>query len=280
MGPEWTEEQYRKLSIVIMQGLSSKSYLASMQQFVDLFAGKPGSMERIIASIANNTIPLSSLRNELGKVFNPYMKEINSGLLQSFRNRNLYLEGVAAFELPTKYDTLTGKPIRNWDFPTRLFNMFSPFTVNLDYSKGRKLLFDSGYDLRTTTYSYEGIDFSKNATVRSLFAKAIGDQNIEAQLNALADNPKIINSLNQMMFDMNNGNRGRDPMKAYVHNAEIKRIFQIAKRKAFNKIRNHPEVKQLIKERDDRRIDNLKTLKKTGNYRIKNKEAILNLRNK
>ena len=280
MGPEWTEEQYRKLSIVIMQGLSSKSYLASMQQFVDLFAGKPGSMERIIASIANNTIPLSSLRNELGKVFNPYMKEINSGLLQSFRNRNLYLEGVAAFELPTKYDTLTGKPIRNWDFPTRLFNMFSPFTVNLDYSKGRKLLFDSGYDLRTTTYSYEGIDFSKNARVRSLFAKAIGDQNIEAQLNALANNPKIINSLNQMMFDMNNGNRGRDPMKAYVHNAEIKRIFQIAKRKAFNKIRNHPEVKQLIKERDNRRIDNLKSLKKTGNYRIKNKEAILNLRNK
>ena len=42
MGPEWTEEQYRKLSIVIMQGLSSKSYLASMQQFVDLFAGLGG----------------------------------------------------------------------------------------------------------------------------------------------------------------------------------------------------------------------------------------------
>ena len=237
-------------------------------------------MERIIASIANNTIPLSSLRNELGKVFNPYMKEINSGILQSFRNRNLYLEGVAAFELPTKFDTLTGNPIRNWDFPTRMFNMFSPFTINLDYSKGRKFLFDSGYDLRTTTYSYEGLDFSKNARVRSLFAKAIGDQNIEAQLNALADDPKMQASINRMIFDMNNGNRGRDPMKAYVHNAEIKRIFQLAKKRAFNKIRNHPEVRQLIKERDDRRIDNLKTLKSTGNYRRKNIENIQNLRNK
>ena len=281
MGPEWTEQQYRKLAIVIMQGLSSKSYLASMQQFVDLFAGQPGSSERIIASLLNNTVPLSSLRNELGKLINPYMKEINSGIGQSIRNRNLFMEGLAGRDqVPTKYDLLNGQPIRNWDFPTRMFNAVMPFQINLDYSIGRKLLFDSGYDLRTTTYSYEGLDFSDSPVIRSLFQKAIGDQNIEFELNKLAKDPKIIASINQMNYDTWNGNRLRDPMKAYVHNFEIKRLFERAKRKAFNKIRNHPEVIRLMETKNNRRIDNLKTLKQTGNYRATKIENIQNLKNK
>ena len=68
------------------------------------------------------------------------MKELNSGIIESIRNRNLISEGLAINELPTKYDMLNGRPIKDWDFPTRMFNMFSPFYVNLDQSEGRKLL--------------------------------------------------------------------------------------------------------------------------------------------
>ena len=54
------------------------------------------------------------------------MKELNSGWQDAIRNRNLITEGLAIDGgLPTKYDMLNGKPIRNWDFPTRMFNMFS-----------------------------------------------------------------------------------------------------------------------------------------------------------
>ena len=34
-----------------------------MQQFVDLFGGRPGQAERILANLANNQIPLAGLRN-------------------------------------------------------------------------------------------------------------------------------------------------------------------------------------------------------------------------
>ena len=78
MGEEWTEDNLQKLGVVLMQAVSSKSYLAGMQQFVDLFAGKPGSWESIIANLANNTMPMSSLRNELGKLINPYMKRVKT----------------------------------------------------------------------------------------------------------------------------------------------------------------------------------------------------------
>ena len=47
---------------------------------------------------------------------------------------------------------LNGKPINNWDFLTRAFNMFSPVTLTLEQSEGRSFLFNSGYDMRRSTY--------------------------------------------------------------------------------------------------------------------------------
>ena len=285
MGPEWTEKQYRKLAVVVMQGLSQKSYLASIQQFVDLFAGREGQMERIIASLANNSLPLSSLRNELGKVINPYMKELNAGIGDSIRNRNLFMEGLAGEgAVPTKYDMLTGRPIRDWDFPTRMFNAVSPFNISLDYSPGRKLLFDSGYDLRTTTFSYTfggvNVSFKDHPHIRSMFQKAIGDQNLQYELDLLAKDPQIIASVKQMEADTWNGNRERDPMKAYYHNDIIKALFDRAKKKAWSKIKDKPEVLQLLAESKGRKIDNLASNKKTRNYKQEQIDVLLNNKNK
>ena len=286
MGPENTEKQYRKLAIVLMQGLANKSYLASIQQFVDLFAGKEGQMERIIASLTNNALPLSSLRNEFGKVINPYMKELNAGWLQSWRNRNLFMEGLAGEgAVPTKYDMLTGRPIKDWDFPTRMFNAISPVNISLDYSPGRKLLFDSKYDLRTTTFGYTygniNVSFKDHPHIRSMFQKAIGDQNLQYQLDLLARDPKMIASIKQMEADVWNGNKARDPMKAYYHNDIIKSLFDKAKKKAWSKIKNEPEVIQLTKESKNRMIDNLQSNKKTRNYKEQEKiNLLLNRKNK
>ena len=286
MGPEWTEKQLRKLAVVVMQGLSQKSYLASIQQFVDLFAGREGQMERILASLANNSLPLSSLRNELGKLFNPYMKELNAGIGDSIRNRNLFMEGLAGEgAVPTKYDMLTGRPIRDWDFPTRMFNAVSPFNISLDYSPGRKLLFDSGYDLRTTTFSYTfggvNVSFKDHPHIRSKFQKAIGDQNLQYELDLLAKDPEIIASVKSMEADTWNGNRQRDPMKAYYHNDIIKALFDRAKKKAWSKIKDDPEVIQLMKESKERKVDNLASNKKTRNFTREEKvQNILNNKNK
>ena len=106
MGEEWTERELQKISLVVAQAISSKSYLAGIQSFVDLFAGRPGQAERIVAALANNQIPLAGLRNEMGKLFVPHMREIGSGIDQSIRNRNLIMETIAGEALPVKYDML------------------------------------------------------------------------------------------------------------------------------------------------------------------------------
>ena len=113
MGEEWTEKELQKISLVIAQSISGKSYLAGLQQLVDLAAGRPGQADRILASLTNNTVPLSGLRNEMGKLLTPYMREINSGVFQSWRNRNLLSENIPGVnELPYKYDMLNGRPLK------------------------------------------------------------------------------------------------------------------------------------------------------------------------
>ena len=266
MGEEWTEDNLQKLALVVAQGVTSKSYLAGMQQFVDLFGGSPGQAERIVGGLMNNIIPMSSMRNELGKLFNPHMKELNAGIWQSIRNRNQITEGLAINELPTKYDLLNGQPIKDWDFPTRMFNMISPFTINLDQSEGRKLLFESKYDMRMSTLSSpDGLSLKDSPRLRSLFQKAIGDQNIEAKLNKLARDPKIIRSLQYMQADLNAGRREMNPRTAYSHNQIIHQIFTEARKKAWATLMQDPEVRDLIEE--ERRLDaqNYNSLVKTSN---------------
>jgi len=268
MGEEWTEDNFQKLALVVAQGISSKSYLAGMQQFVDLFSGQPGQLERIAAGLMNNQLPMSSFRNELGKVFNPHMKELNSGIWDAIRNRNLITEGLdTEGGLPTKYDLLNGRPIKDWDFPTRMFNMFSPFSINLEQTDGRTMLFNSGYDMRMSVYSSpDDLDLSNSPLLRSLFQRAIGEYNLERKLDQLAKDPKIINSIKMMNNDLNSGKRNNNPMLAYVHNQIIHNYFEEARREAWAKVRNHPDAQKLYAEGRFLSIQNTKSLNKTDNY--------------
>jgi len=266
MGEEWTEKQLLKTSLLLAQGITSKSYLAGMQQFVDLFGGRPGQGERIVGNIMNNQVPLAGLRNELGKLFLPYTRELGSGIFQSIRNRNLTSEYLPGQDLPIKYDMFNGKPIKNWDPMTRMFNAISPISLNLDTSPGRQLIFDSGYDLRLSTYyAPDRTDLTDSPRIRSMFQKAIGDQNLERQLDKLAVNPRVIASLEEMHNDIRNGDRGVYEAKDYFHNQKIDQIMQKARGLAWKQIMKDPLIQALITEQVDKRRDRLLKSKQSAN---------------
>ncbi len=264
MGEEWTEKELLKTSLVVAQGIASKSYLAGMQQFVDLVAGRPGQAERILGGIFNNTVPLAGLRNEIGKLFTPYTRELGSGIDQAIRNRNLISENLPGDDLPIKYDMLNSRPIKDHDFLTRAFNSVSPIPLNLDLSPGRKLLLDSGYDIRLSTYfSPNGDDLSDSPRIRSMFQKAIGEQNLELKLNKLADSPKILASLDQMNQDIRNGLRGDYETGDYYHNIQIDRIFTNARRKAWASIMSDPRIRELVRKQKEEKIRRYKKKQQT-----------------
>ena len=260
MGDEWTENQLQKVSLVVAQAFTQKSYLAGMQQFVDLFSGKPGQQNRILANLLNNVpIPLSGLRNEIGKLFVPYMRELNTGIGDALRNRNLISEYLPGDDLPIKYDLLNGRPVRDYDFMTRAFNMLSPISLNLDTSPGREFLFASGYDIRMSTYfSPRGDDLSDSPRVRSLFQKAIGSQGLEAKLTRLANNPRAIASLAEMNRVIRSGQRADFESSDFWHNQKIAQMFDEARNRAWAMIQDDPAIERLVREQKSKKKDRIR----------------------
>ena len=258
MGEEWAEDRLLKLSMALASTATSKSYLAGMQSFVDLFSGQPGQQERIIASLMNNTVPLAGLRNEIGKVLTPYTRELGSDIGDSIRNRNLITENIATDPLPIKYDILTGKPIKDHDFVTRMFNAVSPVNFNLDYSEGRQLLFNSGYDMRSSTYSApDGTDLSDSPKVRSMFQQAIGKQNLEAVFNKMAQEESIQVSIAEMEWHKKNGMSDVEP-KSFPHYKRIAKEFDKAKKRAWASLQQDTDVQKLLIEERNQKLKNVK----------------------
>ena len=247
MGEEWTENELGKIALVVAQAVTSKSYLAGIQSFVDLFAGRPGQTGRIVSGLLNNQVPLAGIRNDLGRLFTPYMREINSGVYQSIRNRNLITENLTSNQLPIKYDMLNGKPLKDWDFLTRAYNAVSPVSLNLDQSEGRNFLFDSGYDLRTSTYyAPDSTNLTDHPVIRSQFQRALGSLNLELKLNKLAKDPKIIASMKQMYDDIRSGKRAQFNARDYYHNRIIDRLFKDAKKQAWASIKDDTNIAKVI----------------------------------
>jgi len=298
MGPEWGTQKLQLLAQGIATGFIEKSYLQGITDLADWLSGEPGAgAGRIAGNILNSYafFPLGSgLRNDIGKLLNPYMRELNKSIIDSVRNRNLAMEGFGVKgltgKLPIKYDMLTGKPLRDWNFFESIFNAVSPISLSLQLSPGRTLLHKSGYDLRLSVLSAPNgkipVSLAKSNVARSLFQKAIGDyknnkgQNLEEIFNEMAKNPSVLASIAIMNKDLAKGKDDVDPL-AYTHNKLIKKQLDKARGKAWASIRKHPEIQRLIQEAKQREIDkNAKTKETSIRNTSREAQKILNRKNK
>ena len=260
MGSEWSGQRLQAASFVIGRGLTGKTYMAGLDQLMQIVQMKPGAMDKAVANILNNSIPLAGMRNEFGKWINPHMKEINSDMWSSIRNRNKALEFTAKEALPNKHDILNGKPINNWNIIGRSFNAVSPIQIDIrNDTPGRRLLLNSNYDLKSTIYSYGGYSFTKHPVVRSHFQNEIGSvpiefrnrkfKNLEEAMNFLSTNDDIKISIKRMQADSKNpANWDMDPNN-YPHNTIIDNLFEQARNKAWAKLnqKGHPVERALNK---------------------------------
>jgi len=265
MGSEWAEKRLQAAAFVIGRGLTSKTYMSGLDQMMQMAQFKPGAWEKGAGNIMNNSIPLAGMRNEFGKWINPHMKELNSDMWDSIRNRNQFLEPFAGDKLPEKSDILNGKPIRNWNIIGRSFNAISPIQMDVrSSSPGRKLLLDSNYDLKSTTYAYGGYSFTKNAKVRAHFQNAIGTvpitvgykkfKNVEEALNYLSTRQDVKNSMDEMKANVNNPAAYDINPSTYPHNTLIDNIMNQARAKAWSKINqpDHPVYSDLQKLKSEK----------------------------
>jgi len=270
MGPEWGAKSMSEIALAVGQGALSKSYLQGLGQFADLFTTDVSKMERVAASLANNTVPLASLRGDLGKLINPYMREINNSWWETLRNRNLSSETLAGEPLPIQYDVLNGKAVRDWNFMERMWNATSAFTMRFEQSPGRTLLHNSNYDMPLAiTRSFDGLDLSDYPQFRSWFQEEMGKhrvngKSLEDELNALAERPEVKQSVRMMYDDIRRGDRSKDPMESYVHNTLLNERIERWRDAAWAAVRRkHPEVEVLYQKRQEIDVNTYTTYQET-----------------
>ena len=263
MGTDWSSKMLDRVKYLLVANIVNKSFMQGLAQLTEVLTQPDvASAERVIASMINNQVPLSSMRNEIGKLFNPGMRELSAEFNDTIANRNLWAGDLV--DLPYKYDLLNGKPLKMYDFPTRMWNSILPFQLNLDTSPTRELLFRSLFDVKTTVNTMPGEGGGQlPPKLKSKFQYFIGQQNIEAQLDQLFARPQIIESILKMESDRNSGKRDIDPM-TYMHNQEINNIFRTAKRNAWTAMQQESDVAPMVKAQMDKVAVN--EMRKQGQY--------------
>ena len=81
----------------------------------------------------------------------------------------------------------------------------------------------------------------------------------------------LIASIAAIQDDLRSGRRSYDPMKSYVHNVMIKRLFDKARRKAWGEMLGSPAVQTLIAEQEDLKRRQRKSLSETSALQLQNK---------
>lgn len=288
MGEEWANDHFAKMTMALMAGPFKKTYFSGLDSLFKIFTLGGEGRSQAIGSIMNNIVPMSSLRNEFGRIINPYMRELNADIFESIRNRNLASEYLAADPLPFKYDMLTGKPLNNWNVLQRAWNAVTPFQINFDdNSPGRRLLLESNYPIRESVYNANGYDLSDAAEVRSMLQQAMGNaqinfggrtfENPQAALDYLASRKDVQESIQDMRRELEAGNRFLDPSKSFKHVDLIELVMAQAKDKAWAQISQDPAVQLLVEEQDEKDRQEVRT---RANQTIENSAPALILTNK
>ena len=145
------EDMGTKLTAILGGALTNRSTLAQLEPMFDVLQGNGSAASRWSSSMLNNFVPMGSLRNELGKLMYPQLRQLRSEFENNLRNRNAWLD---AFDperaLPAVVDPIDGKPVGYQEnFFIRLFNM-GPIKVHDKPSKERQFLIDIEFNSSPT----------------------------------------------------------------------------------------------------------------------------------
>ena len=255
MGDKFVSDNLGRLGHMLTNVLVEKSFFAGIRDLGDLLEavqkGDDKRLARFAGGLANNMIPLSSLRNQMGKVLMPGMRELDAGLFETIQRRNPYFFP----DLPYKTDVFTGERINFSDPTTRMFNAVSPIQMNPDASPVKQLVQRSLFDTKLAVTTLPGGGEEVPANLRSRFQYALGKQGVGAQLEQLFKRPDVIASIQQMESDRASGKAYRDPM-SYPHNRLQSDIWNRAKRSAWLEVQQDPNAQQLIQQRDAKKLEN------------------------
>ena len=174
-----TEKLLGKMMFVLGANLTNKSFLAGLEPMNDVLSGNPAAMSRWGANFGSSLLPLSGLRNSMGALLSPALREVDQDLSQLFHNRNKFVDLInPEGALPDAYDWVDGRKVGYpEDFFTRAWNAFMPMKVAEGMSDERNFLIEMEFDARPTfAKAGGGVDYTPSE--RSELFRIMGERGV------------------------------------------------------------------------------------------------------
>ena len=185
------EDLYNKLMFLLGSTLTNRSILSQLEPLHDVLQGNGAAAARFATSFGNILVPLGSLRNELGKLLYPGLRQIRSEFGELLRNRNAWLDSVdPSRSLPKVLDPVDGKEVGkedNWFL--RMINI-GPVKVHSKPSKESQFLIDIEFNSSPTMNISQNGAVLENHEITAINSK-IGEMGVWKR------------SINEIMADAN-----------------------------------------------------------------------------
>ena len=211
------ETLLRKSMFVFGGALTNRSMFAGIEPMFDLMTGNPGSWRRWSASFGSSLAPYSGLRNQLGKLLSPGLRELESDLADAMQNRNRLLDVInPSGALPKAYDWVDGREVGNMGFWTNAWNAIMPMKVAEGMSPEREFLIDIEYDARPTFHkSSKGIEYT--AAERSELFRVMGESRIFRDRLRFIMSQKPAKEFRRQIHELRLGHREKVDQKLWNH---------------------------------------------------------------
>lgn len=315
MGPEWVDNGIWKLGTAIAATATDSSMLKQINELMEILTFSPeAGFGRIGGSLVNTQIPLGGLRNDVGNALDGALKEVNSDLISSIKNRNKWLGKVSnpftrapGEPLPDKKNMLNGKKINEQNPLVMFFNAVSAVPLDIaDDSRALEAIERSNLDLSMATwFSPDGDSLQDYPALRSAFQGAIGDwrdkkgNTFEDRILEIYDRPETQRTIEQMERDVGLTTKvldfvgnfvetketkaakerlGNDPM-FYAHNVAYKNLLDLVRSEAYATLRDREDFQEVEEEARKQRQRNAQLNIDSLKPKKDNLEPVLNFNN-
>tara|TARA_R100000781_G_scaffold12684_1_gene11130 strand:- start:420 stop:4412 length:3993 start_codon:yes stop_codon:yes gene_type:complete len=170
------EDLRNKLTFLLASSITNRSMLSQLEPLHDILQGNGSAASRFASSFLNNLVPLGGLRNELGKLMYPGLRQIRNEFGELLRNRNAWLDGAdPSRALPKLIDPIDGKEIgKDNSWFNRVINM-GPMKFHENPTKERQFLIDIEFNSSPTMRLSQRGALLKNHEITAINSK-IGEQ--------------------------------------------------------------------------------------------------------
>ena len=198
LGEAATQNFFEKASFVLAAALTDNAGLSALRPLVEVVSGNEFAANRWAAGQINSLGPLAGARNELSKILDGGIKDLNNDIVEILADRNRAVGLVdETNRLPTVISPVSGEAPNKYSFLQRVYNAYSPLKIHPAMTKEEKFLYDIEYDVSTAFKKRNGVDLT--AGERNALNAEMGRMGIfRKELNNIARTAEARNTIKEL----------------------------------------------------------------------------------